>query len=382
MTIKRVAVIPGDGIGPEVINEGIKVLDSALRAEGSKIMWDYFDFSADYYLKTGKLLEEYDLKKLESYDSIYLGAVGDPRVAIGILEEGIILKLRYYFDQFINLRPIKLYEGVETVLKNKSSKDINMVFVRENTEDFYSGLGKRVNERKANERLIFTRKNYEIDFNIETSASGTSDLGSFAYQLGVVTEIGAARVQKFAFEYAKAHNLNKITLVDKANVMPKYYGLWRETFESISSKYPEISSEEIHADAAAMWMVKNPEKFKVVVLPNLFGDILSDLGASLQGGLGFAPGGNINPYGISMFEPIHGSAPKYKGKNIVNPIATILAGKMMLETLGLSKAANRIENAVAKVLKEGKIRTKDMNGVNSTSQMGDEIARVVSTLEE
>ncbi len=383
MTIAHVAVIPGDGIGPEVIEEGVKVVDAALSAGEARIDWEYFDYSADYYLKEGKLLDDYDLKKLEGYDAIYLGAVGDPRIPTGILEEGFLLKLRFYLDQYINLRPVKLYEGVEGVLKNKNSRDIDMVFIRENSEDFYSGLGALIQGgREVDTNLLFRRRRYKVDFDVKSRFSIDKGMPeSYGYQIGVITEMGSERIQRYAFEYAKRIGFGKVASVDKANVMPEMYGLWRKAFDYVSREYPDVSSEKIHADAAAMWLVKNPENFKVLVLPNLFGDVLSDLGASLQGGLGFAPGGNINPEGVSMFEPIHGSAPKYKGKKLVNPVAAILAGKMMLETLGLQDSANRIEEAVSRVLKEGKVRTRDMNGKNSTNEMGDEIAKVVSSID-
>jgi 3-isopropylmalate dehydrogenase len=298
--------------------------------------------------------------------------LGDPRIKPGILESGILLKLRFYFDQYVNLRPVQLFEGVWTPLKNKSPEDIDFKVVRENTEDFYVGIGGRMTGRRK-EELELLRELYSIKFSLDIE----SDADEVAYQIGVITKEGARRVIKYAFELAVREKRKKVTSVDKANVLIHAYGFWREIFEEVAKDYPKIEKEFNFVDAIAMWMVKNPEWYDVIVTPNMFGDILTDLGAMIQGGLGVAPGGNINPDGISMFEPIHGSAPKYKGMNKVNPIATILAGSMMLESIGEEKAAKIVEDAVREVLKEGKVRTYDLGGNSKTSEVGDEIVRKI-----
>jgi len=368
----NIALFPGDGIGPEIIREGKKVIDEAALKYGLEINWTEFPFGAEHYLKTGELLPDSALKEMEDMDAIYLGAVGDPRVKPGILEKEILLKARFYFDQYINLRPIRLYKGVPCPLKDKNPEDINFYVVRENTEDFYIGIGGRFKSKANQDHLEVLRKLYkakiQVDFNLEPEEE-------IAYQIGLVSRPGSQRVIKYAFELAKKKNMNKVTSVDKANVLTDIYGLWRDIFEEVSSQYPDIQTEFNFVDAITMWFVRKPEWFKVVVTPNMFGDIITDLGAMIQGGLGIAAGGNINPEGISMFEPIHGSAPKYKGKSIANPIATILAGAMMLDCLGETKVAQAIEDAVEKVLSEGKIRSHDLGGNSSTIEVGDEVVK-------
>jgi len=372
----KIAVIPGDGVGPEVIREGRKVLDAVSEVDGFEIEWVEYPFGADYYLKTGKTLDEDSLKELKQYKAIYLGAVGDPRVPPGILELGILLKLRFYFDEYINLRPVKLFEGVPTPLRNKTEKDICFDVVRENTEDFYIGIGGRAPKMPHKEQHQLIRELYSIKFNLDIEG----DADEIAYQLGLISRRGAERVIRYAFELAERKKKRKVTSVDKANVLTHIYGLWREAFESVAKNYPHIETDHMFVDAAAMWFVKNPEWFQVVVTPNLFGDILTDLGAIIQGGLGLAPGANINPTGTSTFEPIHGSAPKYRGQNKINPIATILAGALMLENLGLSSSAAKVERAVAEVLKEGRVRTYDLGGSSTTEEVGNAIAERVKRL--
>jgi len=377
MVTYKIPVIAGDGIGPEVIAEGKKVLEAVAEVDGFDIEWIDYPHGADHYLATGELISEDTLKELKKYKAIYLGALGDPRVEPGILELGILLKLRFYLDEYINLRPVKLYEGVPTPLKDKKPGDIQFFVIRENTEDFYIGLGGNVKKGKTKHELDLVRELYHIRFGLDIE----SDTDEIAYQLGVISKQGARRVIEYAFEFAKKHNKNKVTGVDKANVLTHVYSLWRRTFEEVAKNYPNIKYEFNFVDATAMWFVKNPEWYEVVVTPNLFGDILTDLGAMIQGGLGFAPGGNINPKGTSMFEPIHGSAPKYKGLNKVNPIATILAGCLLLEDLGLEKSAIKVEKAVEEVLKEGKVRTYDFGGNSKTSEVGDAIAKKVKELQ-
>ena len=366
----NIALIPGDGIGPEIIREGKKVVEIASKIYGIKINWTEYPFGAEHYLRTGELLPDSALKEMEAMDAIYLGAVGDPRVKPGILEKEILLKARFYFDQYINLRPIKLYKGVPCPLKDKNPEDINFYVVRENTEDFYVGIGGRFNARANQDHLEVLRKLYkakiQVDFNLEAEEE-------MAYQVGLISRPGTQRVIKYAFELAKKKDMKRVTSVDKANVLTNIYGLWREIFEEISTQYPDIETEFSFVDAITMWFVRKPEWFKVVVAPNMFGDIITDLGAMIQGGLGIAAGGNINPEGVSMFEPVHGSAPDIAGKNISNPIATILSGVMMLDHLGEIKAAKAIENAVEKVLSEGKVRSHDLGGNSSTIEVGDEV---------
>jgi 3-isopropylmalate dehydrogenase len=368
----NLALIPGDGIGPEIIREGKKVIEAASKIYGIEINWTEYPFGAEHYLKTGELLPDSALKEIQDLDAIYFGAIGDPRIKPGILENEILLKIRFYFDQYINLRPIKLYKGVPCPLKDKKPEDINFYVVRENTEDFYVGIGGRFKARANQDHLEVLRKLYkariQVNFNLEQEEE-------MAYQIGLISKSGAQRVIKYAFELAKKKDMKRVTSVDKANVLTNIYGLWREVFTEVSAQYEDIETEFTFVDAITMWLVRKPEWFKVVVAPNMFGDIITDLGAMIQGGLGIAAGGNINPEGVSMFEPIHGSAPKYKGKSVANPTATILSGAMMLEFLGEIEVAKDIEDAVEKVLSEGQVRTQDLSGESSTEQVGDEIVK-------
>jgi len=371
----RIAVIPGDGVGPEVIREGLKVLDSVAEVYNVKFDFRFYPYGGGYYLKTGEVLPDEALKEIGGMDAIYFGAVGHPEVPPGVLERGLLLKLRFYFDQYVNLRPVTLYPGVETPLKGKGSQDINFYVVRENTEDFYVGLGCRFRSDRYKANLNVKRRLYSLRFNVETLADKPEEL---AYQIGVITRRGAERVIRYAFDFCRRRGLKRVSSVDKANVLSEIYGLWRDVFNEVSKDYPEIETEFTFVDAMAMWFVKNPERFQVVVAPNMFGDILTDLGAIIQGGMGLAPSGNINPEGVSMFEPIHGSAPKYAGKGLANPIAAILAGKLMLEHFGENEAAQAIDNAVKKVLVEGKVRPRDLGGKASTSEVGDAVAEKIS----
>ncbi len=366
----KIALIPGDGIGPEITAEGVKVVEKASELYNFEVSWTRYPHGADHYLKTGELISEDTLKGIKKKDAIYLGALGDPRVKPGILEKGVLLKLRFYFDQYVNLRPVRLLEGVECPLKNKTPADINFTVVRENTEDFYVGIGGRAREGESKQTLEILRSLYSVKFGLDIDADGSE----IAYQIGVLSRAGSERVVRYAFELAKDTGRNKVTAVDKANVLDNIYGFWREIVEEVSKDYPGINHEFNFVDAVTMWFVKNPEWFQVVVTPNMFGDIITDLGAMIQGGLGLAPGGNINPDGISMFEPIHGSAPKYKGLNVANPLATIWAGALMLDELGECDAGEAVVGAIESVLKEGKIRTKDLSGTSTTTQMGDAVA--------
>jgi 3-isopropylmalate dehydrogenase len=371
MTSHKFAVVPGDGIGPEIIAEGRKVIDAVSDLEGFKVAWTEYPFGADHYLETKELLSESALKEIGKMDAIYLGALGDPRLKPGILEKGVLLALRFHFDQYVNLRPIKLLAGVDCPLKDKTPADIDFTVVRENTEDFYVGIGARAKEGRSKQSLEIERSLYNVKFNLDIEADGDE----LAYQIGVISRKGAERVIRYAFELAKKKNKTRVTSVDKANVLTEIYGLWREVFTEVAKDYPGMETEFNFVDAVTMWFVRKPEWYQVVVAPNMFGDIITDLGAMIQGGLGLAPGGNINPDGVSMFEPIHGSAPKYKGMNSANPIATIWAGALMLDEVGEEKAAQRIVSTIEQILAEGKVRTRDLGGSATTSDMGDAIVR-------
>ena len=372
MTQYKIPVIPGDGIGPEVIFEGRKVIDAAGERFGFDIEWIEYPHGADHYLETGELISEETLKELSDYPAIYLGSIGDPRIAPGILEKGILLTARFYFDQYVNLRPIKLLDGVWTPLKDKTSKDIDFVVVRENTEDFYVGIGGRVKKGESKDILKVKRTLYSAKFGLDIE----TDSEEIGYQIGLISKEATKRVIEYAFSIAE-NRKKHVSSVDKANVLSDIYGLWREEFNAISAKNPSVKTDFNFVDAITMWFVKNPEWFDVVVTPNMFGDIITDLGAIIQGGLGLAPGGNINPKGTSMFEPIHGSAPKYKNQNKVNPIATIWAGAMLVEQLGEKEASDTIVNAIQENLLASIVKTYDMGGKSSTSDVGSDIARRV-----
>jgi len=372
MTQYKIPFLPGDGIGPEIIAEGRKVIDAVGERFGFDVEWIEYPHGADHYLETGELISEETLKELSGYTAIYLGSIGDPRIAPGILEKGILLTARFYFDQYVNLRPIKLLEGVWTPLKNKTSRDIDFVVVRENTEDFYIGIGGRAKKGESKDLLEVKRTLYSAKFGLDIEI----DSEEIGYQIGLISKEGTKRIVEYAFDLAE-NRKKHVSSVDKANVLSDIYGLWREEFSVVASKHPDVITDFNFVDAITMWFVKNPEWFDVVVTPNMFGDIISDLGAMIQGGLGLVPGGNINPNGTSMFEPIHGSAPKYKGQNKVNPIATIWAGAMLIEQLGEKEAAHTIVNAIQKNILDSKVKTFDMGGKSRTSDVGDDIARIV-----
>ncbi len=345
----RIAVIPGDGTGPEVVAEGVKVLKAVAAPAGIKYDFTYYDLGGERYLRTGETLPDSVLAELRQFDAIYLGAIGHPEVAPGILEKGILLRARFELDQYINLRPVILYPGVDTPLKDKGPQDIDFMVVRENTEGLYVGAG-------------------------GFHKHGTPD--EVAVQTSINTRKGVDRCLKFAFELAqKRQKARKLTLVAKTNVLTYASDLWFRAFEAMAPRYPEVATNYAHVDATCMWFVKNPEWFDVVVTDNLFGDIITDLGAIIQGGMGVAAGGNLNPEGVSMFEPIGGSAPKYTGLQVVNPIAAIAAAQLMLEQLGEAGAAAAVEDAIKKaVVKDMKSMAAGHMGL-STGQVGDRIAR-------
>ena len=372
MTQYKIPVIPGDGIGPEIIREGQKALEAAGEHFGFDIDWIEYPHGADHYLETGELISEDTLKELSQYRAIYFGAIGDERIKPGVLEKGILLTIRFFLDEYVNLRPIKLLEGVWTPLKDKKAKDIDFVVVRENTEDFYIGIGGRAKKGRSKQTLEVERNLYNVKFGLDIN----SDSEEIGYQLGLISKEGTRRVIGYAFELAQQRKKH-LSSVDKANVLSDIYGFWREEFTSIGNEYPDVKTDFNFVDAITMWFVKNPEWFDTVVAPNMFGDIITDLGAIIQGGLGLAPGGNINPEGTSMFEPIHGSAPKYKGQNRVNPIATIWAGALLLDQIGENEASSAIVRAIEQNIVNGNVKTYDMGGSNTTSDVGDDIARLI-----
>ena len=349
----RIAIIPGDGTGPEVAAEALKTLEAAAAAGGFEYEANHLDLGGDRYLRTGETLPAGALDELRSHDAIWLGAIGHPDVEPGILEKGILLRIRFELDQYINLRPVKLYPNVETPLKDKGPDDIDFVVVRENTEGLYSGMG-------------------GVQYGGTPSEVST--------QVHMTTYRGAERAIRFAFEIARNRNRRRqLHMVGKTNVLTYVQGTWWRAFNEVGdADYPDIRREYAHVDAASMWFIKNPEWFDVVVTDNLFGDIITDIGAIIQGGMGIAAGGNINPEGVSMFEPIGGSAPKYQGKNAINPLAGINAMQMLIAHLGEAEAAERVDSAVVKALESGRIRSMSAGAMGmSTSEVGDYVASLV-----
>lgn len=349
----KIAIIPGDGTGPEVVREGVKVLDVTSKKFGFKLDLTHYDLGGDRYLKTGETCPAPVLDELRKFNAIFLGAIGHPDVKPGILEKGILLAIRFELDQYINLRPVKLFPGVDCPLKNKGPAEIDYVVVRENTGGMYTGVGgismKGTPHEVAVQNMIYSRHQVE-------------------------------RCLRYAFNYTRKRNRRKtLALSGKTNVLTYVFDLWERAFHEIGQKdYPEIKREYYHVDATTMWMIKNPEWFDVIVTENMFGDIITDLGAITQGGMGIAAGGNINPEGVSMFEPIGGSAPKYTGKNVINPLAAICAGQMMLAELGEDKAADAIERAVIHVT-ANKLKSLAAGKMGySTSEVGDMVAEKVA----
>jgi 3-isopropylmalate dehydrogenase len=358
----HLGVLSGDGVGPEVMAESLGVLGAVCRLEGLEFELERFDLGGDRFLRTGEILPDAELGRLARCDAILLGAVGHPRVAPGILEKGILLKLRFDFQQYVNLRPIQLYAGVDCPIRGKGPDDVDMIVVRENNEDLYVGAGG------------FTRKGTPEEVAIQTSIN---------------TRAGVERTIRYAFNLARRRALTgpfrslsepdrqsgllrQVTLVAKTNVLTFAHDLWMRAFTEVAADYPEIKADYQHVDACCMRMVTNPERFDVIVTTNMFGDIITDLGAVLQGGMGLAASGNLNPERTfpSMFEPIHGSAPDIAGKGVANPLAAILSVGMMLDHLGNTRGAERIKSAVRQVLLAGSPRTPDLGGNGGTAQVG------------
>ena len=356
----RIAVIGGDGTGPEVVAEGLKVLRAVADKVGLKVQTTDFNVSGDRYLADGgdpacptiPVIHDEEIAKLRTFDAIYLGAVGHPKIAPGILEKGLLLRLRFELDQYINLRPVRLYPGVWTPLKDKGPADIDFVVVRENTEGLYTGMG---------------------GFQYKGTAQEVST------QINCTTRFGAERAIRYAFDLCRRRNnpKHRLTLVHKTNVLTFAGDTWFRAFQAVGAEYPDIQTDYNHVDACCMWFVKNPEYYDVIVTDNIFGDIITDLGAVIQGGLGVAAGGNINPAGVSMFEPIGGSAPKYTGKNVINPIAAIAALAMLLQETGRSKsdpkavqAGQMVDRAILAVTPKMASQNAGKMGF-STTQVGD-----------
>ncbi len=348
MSAYNIAVIPGDGIGPEVVAQGIKALKKLSEITGLEFKFSEFPLGADHYLETGELVSPETKSDLANFDAIYLGAVGDPRVKPGVLEHGILLDLRFSFDQYINLRPIKLLDERFTPLKDTAPEDIDLLVVRENTEGLYCGSGG------------FLKK-------------GTPQ--EVAVQEMINTYQGVERVIRYAYRYAEQRR-GKLTLCDKSNVLEYAHDLWQRVFTSLGEEFPGVEQDHILVDAMTMKLVRNPEIFDVVVTCNMFGDIITDLGAEIQGGMGLAVSGNINPEGVSMFEPVHGSAPDIAGEGRANPTAALLAAAMMVEVLGHPAAADKLELAVNRALQLNQT-TADMGGSLTTSQVGDYICSIL-----
>ncbi len=352
MADHRIAVIPGDGVGPEVAGEATAVAAAGAAKYGYGVRFDTFDWGCDRYLEVGRMMPDDALETLAGYDAIFLGCIGDASKVPDHISLQMLLRIRKGFDQYVNLRPIRLYPGVPTPVSTVTADTLDILVVRENTEGEYAGVGGLFKE-------------------------GTPD--AVALQTAVFTYKGCERVVRYAFEQARSRSklgsgdrIGRVTNCTKSNALNHSMVFWDSVFDQVAAGYPDVETDMALVDALTMWFVKNPDHFDVVVASNLFGDIITDLGAMLQGGMGFAAGGNINPDGTypSMFEPIHGSAPKYTGQGVANPIASIDAMRMLLSHLGEEEAASGIQQAIASVLGDGDVRTKDIGGVSTTAEVG------------
>lgn len=363
MNTYNVAVIPGDGVGREVADEGLKILHAVADKFGFGVKTETYDWGCDYFLKNGRMNPEDMLTTLKDFDAIFLGCIGDAGKVPDHISLSLLLEIRKGFDQYVNLRPIRLYPGIQTPVRTATPQSVDFVVVRENTEGEYSQVGGFIKE-------------------------GTPD--AVALQTGVFTHKGCSRVMEYAFRLAQERKMlgvgetvGRVTNCTKSNALNYSMVFWDRVFDEVAQGYPDITTDVALVDAITMWFIKNPEHFDVIVASNLFGDIITDLGAMLQGGMGFAAGANLNPEKRypSMFEPIHGSAPKYAGKGVANPVATIESIRMMLNHLGEGAAAKNIEQAIAHVLSRGEVKTRDMGGDDVTSLMGDAIVQAVRALE-
>lgn len=344
----KIAVIPGDGIGIEVINEGVKVLNCVSQLD-PKIQFEFthFPWGCEFYSKTGKMMDDDGIERLSKFDGIFLGAVGYPGVPDHISLWGLLLRIRKSFDQYVNVRPVKLLKGAPCPLKEKSPKDINMIFIRENSEGEYAGSGSWLYKDKPNEVVI---------------------------QDGVFSRVGCERIIRYAFELARTEK-KSLTSISKGNALNYSMVFWDQIFQQLSQEYPDVETHSYLVDAAAMLMITKPERFEIVVTSNLFGDILTDLGAAIAGGMGLAAGANLNPEGNfpSMFEPIHGSAPDIAGKQLANPLATIWSASQLLEFFGYKEWAARLIDAIEYLLIENKTLTPDLGGTAKTADVGDAV---------
>ncbi|MBE6650496.1 MAG: tartrate dehydrogenase [Ruminococcaceae bacterium] len=350
MLTHKIAVIAGDGIGPEVIAEGVKVLEKVAELDGGfKFEFTYFPWGCEYYKETGRMMAEGGIEELKKYDAIFLGAVGAPGVPDHISLWDLLLVIRKSFDQYINLRPVTLLKGAPCPLKDVKTEDINMTFVRENTEGEYAGSGSWLFRDKPNEVVI---------------------------QDGVFSRVGCERVIRYAYELAKKEG-KSLTSISKGNALNYSMVFWDKIFAEVGREYPEVETHSYLVDAASMFMVKDPRRFEIVVTSNLFGDILTDLGAAIAGGMGLAAGANLNPERKfpSMFEPIHGSAPDIAGKGIANPLATVWSASQLLDFFGHEDWGKKLIDLIEEVLVEGKTLTPDLGGSASTSDVGDEIIK-------
>jgi 3-isopropylmalate dehydrogenase len=348
--MKRVAVVPGDGIGIDVTREAVKVIDAIKKHSGRRIEMVEFDWGAERYLRDGVSMPADGLDRLRNeFDAIFVGALGDPRIPDMRHAADILLGMRFGLDLYANVRPVKLINKKLTPLKDRAEKDIQFMIFRENTEGAYVGIGGNFKK-------------------------GTAD--EVAIQEELHTRKGVERIIVHAFDYARKNGLKKVCMSDKSNVMRYGHDLWQRVFKEVSGRYPEIEASHLYVDALTMQMVKNPAQFQVIVTNNMFGDIVTDLGAALQGGLGIAASGNINPEVTSMFEPVHGSAPKYAGKNVANPLGAILTAAMMFEYLGLPEDATLIEEVVRLSIDQD-VTTSDIGGKHGTREVGDFIANSI-----
>lgn len=352
MQTYRIAVIAGDGVGPEVLAEGIKVLKRIEELDGRmKFEFEYFPWGCEYYLKTGEMMPENALDILKDFDALYLGAVGYPGVPDHVSLRGLLIKIRKGFDEYVNVRPVKLLKGAPCPLEGVAREDIDMIFIRENSEGEYSGAGEWFFEDTPEEMVL---------------------------QTGVFTRKGCERIMRYAFDLARKEH-KSVTSISKGNALNYSMVFWDKIFEEVSKEYPEIETHTLLVDAASMFMVKDPKRFQVVVASNLFGDILTDLGAAISGGMGLAAGANLNPEKKfpSMFEPIHGSAPDIAGKGISNPMASVWSISQMMDFFGYPEWGKKVLDVIEQVMVEKKVLTPDMGGTSSTSEVGDEIVRLL-----
>lgn len=352
MNIHKIAVVAGDGIGPEVIAEGIKVLNKVAELDGSfKFHFTEFPWGCEYYKETGRMMAEDGIETLSKFDAIFLGAVGAPGVPDHISLWDLLLIIRKSFDQYVNLRPVKLIKGAPCPLKDVKEQDVNMTFVRENSEGEYAGSGSWLFKNKPNEVVI---------------------------QDGVFSRKGCERIIRYAYELAKKEG-KTLTSISKGNALNYSMVFWDQIFAEIGKEYPEVKTYSYLVDAASMFMIKDPKRFEIVVTSNLFGDILTDLGAAIAGGMGLAAGANINPERKypSMFEPIHGSAPDIAGQGKANPLATVWSASQMLDFFGNEDWGKTLIDVIEQVLCDKKVLTADLGGSNSTSEVGDEVVRIL-----